>query len=347
MSQSSCAAIFEVGKDYLVFANKINEILQVTLCGRSKQLTDATEELQYLSQWEKGKTPTEIIGTIYLNDTSLDSKKYNRVPDKEIVHIYNKNQYLSNVKVNPDGNFSARVPYPGIYTIKATVPNWFDQQAIRKINVPLHGCASTFFSLNPDGQITGTVLDADGSPAKHLTLKIIENNTGSTLESKTNQYGVVTFRGVQSGNYQLGVNIDTFDNPSSETPYPPTIYPGKQNTSLIKVRDFEKVKLTRIFQLPKRGTLRTIEVLVTLEDGSPLSGASLSCTPVGKNYWKKDLTNKYGKISFTGINNTEYIVDAYISSDHPLASKGYQIAQWVKVPKSDGTTHIHLVFKKK
>ena len=85
---------------------------------------------------------------------------------------------------------------------------------------------------------------------------------------------------------------------------------------------------------------------VTLANGQPVRGASVSCTPEGHSYWRKDSTDALGVIVFEAMEKLTYIVDVDIPSDHDLLKEGYQRSRWVRVPPRTETTEVHVVLGK-
>ena len=230
------------------------------------------------------------------------------------------------------------------------LPKWTSDHLSLTADVPLNGCGETSFAMRPDAQVIGKAVEIDGTPARNVLLKLVTTgDISETVETRTNQDGQFHFHGVLKGNYSLGVNPEPLDDPSEKVPYAPTLYPGvrdEKRASVIRVQEFGTVRLENTFKLPARARPRTIQVSVSLDNGKPLNGASVSCTPAGRSYWRKDLTNAQGVIRFSAMDRVEYIVDADISSDHPLANQGYNRSQWVRVGPGTGVTEVRIVFTK-
>jgi hypothetical protein len=348
-SKTSCAAVFQLRQEYLIFANWIDGRLSTNACSGSRLVASAADDLRYLDAWRQGKTSTEVLGSVWPNARGNDQdwQRYYQAMETALVRVEGDDGRSAQAKMDRQGNFAVAVPEAGSYFVSVVLPNWISDQAHVAINVPLRGCAETSFAMRPNGQVIGQAVEADGSPAKDVLLKLV--TTGETVETKTDESGKFHFRGVLKGSYRLGVNPGGLDDPSPRTPYAPTLYPGVQEekrSSIIEVPEFGTIRLQKTFQLPPRGRPRTIRVTVTLNNGTPLKGASISCTPVGRPYWLKELTDSLGAVTFTGIDTVEYIVDADIPADHALAKVGYRRSQWVRVGPKTGTTDVRLVFRK-
>ncbi len=351
-SKTSCAAVFQVGQDYLVFANWVSGRLSTTACSGSRQLASAAEELRYLKAWQQGNTPSEVVGSVFPNarGSQQEWKRYYQAMEAAVVRVAGPAGWAVEARVDQKGSFAFAVPEAGSYSVSVVLPNWISDRESVTVGVPPRGCAETFFAMRPDGQVTGRAVEADGSPAKDVLLKLVTTaDFGDTIETRTGGDGRFRFRGVLKGGYWLGVNPERLDDPSPRVPYAPTLYPGvreETHASVIRVSEFQTIRLETPFRLPPRGTPRTIRVVVTLDNGRPLVDASVSCTPEGRPYWRKDLTDSLGVVSFAAIDNVSYIVDIDIPADHPLAKAGYQRSQWIRVGPGRSPTDVRVVFRK-
>jgi hypothetical protein len=312
----------------------------------------AGDDLRYLEAWRQGKTATEVVGNVVPNARGNDQdwQRYYRAIEAAVVRVDDPAGRAVNARVDRQGYFSVAVPEAGRYVVSVALPKWVADRPPVTATVPHHGCAETHFSMRPDGQVIGKAIEADGSPARGVLLKLV--TTGDvieTVESRTDENGRFQFRGVLRGSYPLGVNPERLDDPSPRVPYAPSLYPGvreEKRAKVIKVPEFAAIQLQEPFRLPPRAKPRMIRVTVVLEDGRPLLGASVSCTPEGRPYWQKEAPNSDGVVHFAAMDNVSYIVDADIPSYHRLAKAGYQRSQWVRVGPANGATDVRLVFRK-
>lgn len=306
-SSSSCAATFKIGQEYLVFATNSNGRLLTTACSGSRPLAQAQQELEYLSAWERGATISEIVGYV-LPDIRGSKEKWRRAYDAmsgAVVRVIGPDGKTSETRAHEKGDFALRVASAGRYDVAVSVTNWISKEGSDRVVVPEKGCGETAFHMRPDGQVAGRAVQADGLPAEAVLLKLVPlQEFRETMTTTTDHSGNFQFRGVLAGNYKLGVNPDNMDDPSPKVPFAPTFYPGvgeKNSSRVIRVNEFGTVELKNAFRLPRVLNQRIIGVRVTLEDGQPVRGASVSCTPEEHSYWRKDATDAQGVISFAAM----------------------------------------------
>jgi len=349
---TTCAASFQIRRKYLVYAGRTNGRIWTTACKRSQPESNATQDLEYLAAWQQDMTSTQIVGTVVLNapGDGSDQRRYESKFASATVRIVGTDGKASQIGVNSHGEFVAAVPVAGRYKVSVSLPGWFGSRSEETVLVPERGCGDVWFSLRPDGQVKGQALEFDGKPAQNVLMKLAPvEGVSVDPEVRTDDKGWFHFRGVLANSYRLGVNIGNMDDPTPKAPFPPTFYPGVPNevqAGVVRMRDFETVQL-RPFRLPSRLVPGVVRVFVALGDGRPVVGASVSCTPAGRPYWRKDLTNERGEIEFQAMSGLAYIVDVDIPSYHELAKSGYERSQWVRVQPGRGTTDVRLVFRKK
>ena len=122
-SQTSCAAVFQVGKDYLVFADKNGGRLSTTACKGSRLLSSAVDEVRYLESWREGRTPTEIVGAVFPNARGGDADwaRYYRAMEAALIRVIGPDGKSTVAHVDNQGNFAAAVPSPGKYCVSVGV----------------------------------------------------------------------------------------------------------------------------------------------------------------------------------------------------------------------------------
>lgn len=351
-SGTDCSVTFNVGEDYLVFAERIEGRLSTSICMGPRLLQPAYSDLRYLENWLAGRTPSEVLGTVFppaSRDTRV-LKAFEVAMRAASVQLISSSGKVFTTSVDREGAFALSLPLGGLYSISIKSPDWVTYPLDLKVDIPLHACKHVSLTMRPDGQVMGTAFESDGKPARDVLLKLIAvGDFGDTLETVTDDLGRFHFRGVLMDDYRLGVNPEALDDPSTRVPYAPTFYPGvpeESKAAIIRVDHFSKVRLSSDFKLPPRARPRTIRVSVQLENGEPLEGASVSCTPGNRPYWRKTLTSAKGIVSFPAMDNVVYIVDVDIPSYHGLVKAGYERSQWQRVGPGNGTSEVKFVFRK-
>lgn len=352
-SQTSCAAQFQIGKEYIVYAAGTGERLSTTACSGSRLTAESQQEVRYLNAWLQRKTPTEVLGYVIpdIRGDEQDWKRAYSAVGKAQVNVVGRDG--RNIEVHPDahGEFAVRVPSSGPYQVSVSLPKWIANRPMETVEVPEFGCGEAGFQMRPDGQLAGRAISKNGDAVRNVLLKLVPmSDFGLTFETTTDKEGHFRFRGVLPGAYRLGVNPDNMDDPSPSVPFAPTFYPGvgDQNTAaVLRISESQVLELGRPFRLPPKLQPRTIRVTVTLENGHPVHGASVSCTPEGHSYWRKDSTDSHGLIVFAAMDKVAYIIDADVPSYNALATSQYERARWLRVPPGTGTADVRVVLRKR
>lgn len=352
-SGSSCEQQFQFGQRYLVYAMRQGFRFYTTACMGSRLLSEARQDLAYLEAWKQGRSTMEVFGGVLPvpRGSDRDQQRDLRAMQSAVVRIEGPDGRSRIANLDRQLEYSVAVPEPGHYRIPAVLANWMAERSPRIVDLPPRGCAGAVFWMHPNGEVIGEAIESNGSPAMGVLLKLVPSvDFHQTLETRTDERGRFHFTGVSRGSYVLGVNAEHRGDPSPRVPYAPAFHPGVRHESqatIIRVPEFGRVTLQVPLRLPPRASPRTIRVIVAWDNGRPLDGASVSCTPEGWDYWQKNLTDASGVVTFSAMDNVDYIVDADIPSDHPSVNSTLQRAQWVRVGPGQGTTDLRIVFRKR
>jgi hypothetical protein len=71
-------------------------------------------------------------------------------------------------------------------------------------------CATTVFAQSGLGSITATILDATGGRLPGVDIRIVENSTGATRTTTSNEVGLVNLPSVPPGTYSVTITLDGF-----------------------------------------------------------------------------------------------------------------------------------------
>src|SRR5687768_9647868 len=145
-----CGSDFTPGVRYLVFADHRDGGLFVSICNRTRPLSDAADDLAYLAKAFQPSAVGRIYGTVQYQRTGADQ------PERPIsgyaVMLHAKGQEWKTT-TNAAGGYEFRVP-AGKYAIRVDVPA--TEHAYGGPEVELmdpRGCASVDFYVVADGRI--------------------------------------------------------------------------------------------------------------------------------------------------------------------------------------------------
>jgi len=189
-SEAACGFPFKKGEQYVVYASEYERKLFTSICQRTLPAKAVAKDLDYLRKLPTAD-PTVFIGGSYKQytfDPNFVSKftpsimDHFRPPEEEYramapmtgeeVTLTAKNGEQRKTKVNSDGRFMFEDLSPGNYSINVGVPPGLSQpigyaaglrSRLDALEVPPKGCAEVTFRTQPDGRISGRILNKDGS----------------------------------------------------------------------------------------------------------------------------------------------------------------------------------------
>lgn len=263
-----CGATFEAGKKYFVYAWDDGGVWHAGLCGRTRPLARAQEDLAYARNLPKRKL-AELIGTV-----QIDDEQGRRTPRAGATVVAQGTSHAA--KTDADGKFKLAVP-PGKYTLDVVDPGtqvlWGRLPTV-EITDPA-ACASEDLVLRYNGRIRGTLVDHTGKPAVNAAVSAVGPMTlrFGALRARTDANGKYEIAGVQAGTYLVAVNHLDDGGPEAASPIPTTYYPGVAAEGAAK-----PVTVTRSavvepidFKLPKPLVVYTVTGVLK-QAGRPLPG---------------------------------------------------------------------------
>ena len=189
-AESACGFPFKTGQQYVVYANEHEGKLFTSICQRTLPVKSVEKDLEYLRKL-KDSPQTAFIGGSYKKYTfdphfvpkfTPSIMDHYRPPEEEYramapmtgeeVTLTAKDSEQRKTKINNDGRFLFEDLAPGKYSIKVTVPPGLSppigyaagmHSRLDAIEVLSKGCAEVTFRTQPDGRISGRILNEDGS----------------------------------------------------------------------------------------------------------------------------------------------------------------------------------------
>jgi hypothetical protein len=261
-----CGATFEAGKKYFVYAGASSGHWYAGLCGRTRSLARAKEDLAHARNLPDRKL-AELFGTVRLEDEQgkLSPRAGATVTAQGTSYAATTDQ---------DGKYRLMVP-PGKYTLDVVDPGThvlWSRLPTLEVSEPA-ACASEDILLRYNGRIRGTLVDHTGKPAAHVPISAQGKATSGALRAVTDAGGGYEIDGVQAGEYLVVVNHLNEGGPDARAPIPTTYYPGvpaeagAKRVRMVRSGLVEKVD----FKLPAPLPVHTVTGVLK-QDGKPVSG---------------------------------------------------------------------------
>lgn len=206
-AESACGFPFKKGQQYVVYASEHEGKLFTSICQRTLPVSIVEKDLAYLRKLRDSPQTAFISGSYkkYTFDPNFVPKftpsimDHYRPPEEEYramapmtgeeVTLATKDGEQRKTKVNSDGRFLFEDLAPGKYSIKVTVPPGLSpprgyaagmRSGLDALEVLPKGCAEVTFRTQPDGRISGRILNEDGSPLPNV--EVIVWNTAEKFE---------------------------------------------------------------------------------------------------------------------------------------------------------------------
>jgi hypothetical protein len=308
-----CGYPFEVGNRYLVYGSDPSEmhlnpnrspaappppagmasgpVHGVSICGRTRELLDAEDDLALLQALVQGKPETRIFGQVdrFIRPPGIyeyDLDHLGGMPDV-MVQAQGRGRTLE-ARTDRNGRYRFLNPPPGRYKVTVHPPPGFgglygDDDTSTEVEVTTPACSAEHdVSLEIDGRIGGRVVDDRGRPvADDVQVSVVTVASAKLAfdrrlsRSAYTNNGRYEFEGLPPGQYLLGVSIKDPAEPT--TPYETTYYPSGSDPGRARVFTLTAgERLTGIeIRLPARLSEVTITGMVKRGDGTAVGRARI------------------------------------------------------------------------
>ncbi len=318
--EAACGYGFRLGGQYVVYAySDNNKTLTTSICTRTRPLSEAAEDLEYISGRSKAPPGGTISGEVRLRRG--DEYPWPPVKDARILVKGPDKEWEG--KTDSEGKYSISGLRPGKYKVRLELPEGLSiYNPEVELNVLDRGCRDAFFLAEPDTQITGKVLDAQGLSAADVLIELVPvtREVGSHPEFvRTDKEGRYALKLVKPGRFYLGVRI--FGSAGATwIPYPKTFYPGVKDQSeatVITIGEGQRIELNELV-LPARFIERTLSGTVVDSNGTPVAGAIVWLKE--RQYQDSDMpyrreTDSEGRFSYTVYEGIKYSLNAHVEVD--------------------------------
>lgn len=280
---SPCAADFEDGERYLVYASRDSAgELHTTMCDVTHLQEVRAGELGNLAALRSGRGRTDILGTLTV------------IPDNEPlagIEVVASGGGAYKDRTDRQGRFRIRVPHGGDYVLKALLPDTLTQLSgpedlSAHVHVEPHACATTNLRTAINARITGRLLAPPGVDVSQVWVEAWSVTGLRYRGAKTDASGQFEIAGFIPGRYVLGTGL-MYCGPAFRRPYAQVLHPGVAGSANTTEYTIDGPVRFADQNLPFGGGIRPIpvDVRVVDETGAPVTGAKGSayspCDRVG------------------------------------------------------------------
>ncbi len=299
-----CGFGFKRGERYLVYtySNPQDNKLYTSICQRTRALSEAGEDLQYIRGLSSAAPGALIYGEVQRYRLEANAGR--------------QQEYMAGIKISIEGGekqvemmtdlkgrFSAGGLPTGAYKVKISLPQGLtSSQAEQEIKVADRGCAMVHFGVVSDGRLSGRVLDANGQPIPKVKITLgppkekMYNSWFDTVYSDKD--GLYKFKAIPPGRYVIGVRFD--GSTSQDRPFPNFYYPGVENidrATIVSIGDGERIEKYDLV-LPPPPAEHSVEGVVVWPDGRPAPNARIEYSQVNVPIAYGAKPDREGRFSF-------------------------------------------------
>src|SRR5262245_1382291 len=353
-----CGYGFHDGETYLVYAsrNKENQRLYTSVCTRTRPISQASGDLDYIRNLPNMDAGAVIFGNINKPNYKAKEGEAFSIPVGSANLIIEGESLRMEARTDEQGGYRITGLAPGAYTVKLNVPSGMISNGVRggamverTADVVERGCQQVDFYLVSDTRVSGRVVDAVGQPVADLPLDMRGapsdiRNINTFLRAKTNAEGRFEFDGpAPPGDYLIGFRILGAADRGT-LPYPRTYYPGvafKSQAGVISVKEGEH-RSDIVLRLPPPLPEYSVQGFVVWSDGRPAPGEYIDLSLLeegeasGINSLQADGRGYFTLKVYEGLN---YKVSAYSRN----ATGAVPQSEWVEAPQTPDAKPIKLV----
>ena len=255
------------------------------MCVPTRTVQTDDPDLRYLRIAARDQLPRSgsIQGRAVQNwEGSQRTHDYLPVPGAEI--MVKRAGKMWRTYTDHDGTYTVPGLSPGRYQVSVSKAKWgparFPIQDPEGVVVPLSGCAVMNASFNTFATISGTLLNANGSPARGVYLQLGEVRRDRKLrvirgaEATTDDRGRFGISNVPVGRVVVGINIDS--SPVVHRPFDATYSPGTPTLGAAQIFSLQRDEQVSgiVFRLPPPLPFAHLLVEVRWPDGSPATNGA-------------------------------------------------------------------------
>jgi hypothetical protein len=281
--EGMCATNFRMGQRYLVVTGRDSRgvVWQPDVCSGSGSAEGSPLSIEHYRNLRDGKRPASLYGTIwrsYWDLTTGDNRREaEQIADRKI-SLIGKPGMFSTVS-NRDGDFQFDLVPKGKYNVSV---DGAAKVQVARLEEPLltvgeNSCDDFSISLEPEGVISGRVINERGVPMRGAHVRVLPKNETPRYDGASDQTDVdgrFTVHGLLPGEYQVAVNFGQLD---AKVPYPTTYYPSaleRTDAAVVVISEAQKINEIEIRLTARQNTVK-VRMTVHWGDGKPVRRAFL------------------------------------------------------------------------
>lgn len=283
---------FRKGENYLVYAYGKDKKFSLDAGTRTRHINEVGEDLDFLRQLIKRKDGVKISGKVNLQIKSSLENDTTQPFSGAIVKARKSGDKSASFQTHTDKNGMYEFndlpadSYDIYIEFGEENKNFRDNYSVSTsgssaITITNKGCSKQDFTIEPEGKISGKVIDADGHPVRNIEVEIISifvinpDYFEGSESANTDSNGEFVSYNVPPGLYTISVN---YSNPPEDiSPFPPTFYPNVKSREEAQI--FEMTLGGKIenleFRMPAKLQKRVLKGSVFWKNGTPAIGVSV------------------------------------------------------------------------
>ncbi len=310
------------------------------MCSPTRMIQPDDPDLRYLRIAVRNQLPRSgsIRGRAVQNwERSQRTHDYLPVPGAEIV--VKRAGKMWRAQTDFEGTYTVPDLPPGRYQVSVSKAKWgpgqFPIQDPENVVVPLFGCAVRNASFHTFATISGTVVNANGSPARDVYLQLGEVRRDRKVrvirgaEATTDDRGRFGISNVPVGRVVVGINLDS--SPVVHRPFDATYSPGTPTLGAAQIFSLQRDEQVTgiVFRLPPPLPFAHLLVEVRWPDGSPATnGAQASAEWNGSESAREGAPKSSHQVRLPLALGRSYTISASYFSDR---ASGYAWADGAEV----------------
>lgn len=271
-----CGFGFVQTQQYLVYAYEYEGKLSTGICTRTRSISKAQEDLAYIRGLARSKPGVVISGQVVRYRRNQQGN-LDTLPMAGIA-VTIEGQTLETTETDAKGQYRVEGLPAGEYVVKVSLPEGLSIRGPeQKVNVADRGCAVVGFWLEPDGRLSGRVLNPQGLPVNKAEIFISEADKeryrGFSDAAYSDEDGKYFFQRVPPGRYLLGIRFDGMT--SQQRPFPLTYYAGvseRSQAAIITIGEGLRVEKYDLI-MPPLPLEYDVEGIVLWANGTPAANA--------------------------------------------------------------------------
>jgi hypothetical protein len=278
------SAHFEIGKQYLVFADVVRledgEHFYAQECGLTSELTYAQAVLEQVRAEKNGKRNAAVYGmllrTLDIGGGVLDEDYVRPLPG--VVVRFQSGAKSYEAKTDKHGAYAFEEPPKGTYRVSADLPSTLEVAQFGRdpsvFELPDRFCYENDITAMPTGRISGRVIGPDGAPLRSIIVELYRADQYGEEQAGASAYQDESkpfeFAHLPRGDYVLVFNQRNQADP--DAPFPRTFYPNssdRASAQIIHLEDGQQIMNADI-HLPKVSIpTRKVTIHLLWDGGKP------------------------------------------------------------------------------